>query len=603
MKAENKTIKKWFSELEHDEILVPSYQRNYVWSRRSAHQYLNALLKKIHPLGVFLLHHNDPLEKDKTFHLYSISREATFRPSQGDRYQLLLDGRQRLTTLWNYLSVKNQNSLCFFTYKNHNNEINFKDIGGFEIQVISTLEYKKRINESKKSDNRSELAMCAFPLHFLSPDLDACERIRTWVGMENLQKSDQDRLKDGINSLRTDILSKEIPFFLLPQTISRKNAINIFIRTNISSVKLTSFEIKCSEMEIYGDQNLRIFVKDIMSKLGEKFKMIYHSKNRNEDEQVNNTGDLILKITSVLRGDRPRDSYSDLEKESEEIEKNLGLIDLISHQKKITRGIKWTTAQMNDLRINEFHQLPSTIPFKVVPVIVDELPLKGEVRMHAKKMIIVYIWRSFLSDRYTKYANERLLIDCKILAQSFKAIKDPSPNQYFSNQYLESLLPEGMNAITDLKKLKWPSRGSMHSRAITLACIQGGAKDLITNDNLLNSTDETDVELHHIFPKKPLENIGVDADLALNAMYLCSKTNKEWGSSLPGDYLRGKYKDRNTELQTELEAFCIPYEIIMDATAEKFQHNPDGLRRLYEDFLTKREILINKKITKLTSIA
>jgi uncharacterized protein with ParB-like and HNH nuclease domain len=86
------------TEIENREIVVPEFQREYVWNRNQAKSLLHSLYYE-YPVGGLLFwkvnkKDSPPLKK------------ITFDPNDNDRINVILDGQQRLTAL--YLIIKGE---------------------------------------------------------------------------------------------------------------------------------------------------------------------------------------------------------------------------------------------------------------------------------------------------------------------------------------------------------------------------------------------------------------------------------------------------------------------------------------------------------------
>lgn len=85
---EVKTIQDLLSQISHDEILLPEFQRGYVWNQRQVRELMQSLYYK-HPTGHLLI-----------WHTYKPPLVRGTQATRDGHSLLLLDGQQRLTTLY-----------------------------------------------------------------------------------------------------------------------------------------------------------------------------------------------------------------------------------------------------------------------------------------------------------------------------------------------------------------------------------------------------------------------------------------------------------------------------------------------------------------------
>ena len=93
----DRSVLDWLKMADNGSIALPSFQRSYIWDNQRIANYLSALFED-KPTGIFLVletHNGKP---------HFVSR--ALKGSDADLTEvkeLLLDGQQRLTSLWNAL--------------------------------------------------------------------------------------------------------------------------------------------------------------------------------------------------------------------------------------------------------------------------------------------------------------------------------------------------------------------------------------------------------------------------------------------------------------------------------------------------------------------
>ena len=103
LEYKSRTVGAWLGMAERGELALPSFQRSYVWkSRQFIEDYVEAVFRN-RPTGVFLI-----LKTNGSPQLESRSlRGIDIDVASAD--ELLLDGQQRLTSLWQVLNGRTGN--------------------------------------------------------------------------------------------------------------------------------------------------------------------------------------------------------------------------------------------------------------------------------------------------------------------------------------------------------------------------------------------------------------------------------------------------------------------------------------------------------------
>lgn len=82
------TVQELLGQIDNKEILLPEFQRGYVWNKNQVRSYMQSLYRG-HPTGHFLI-----------WKTYKPSKTRGGNSSSNGHSQLLLDGQQRLTSLY-----------------------------------------------------------------------------------------------------------------------------------------------------------------------------------------------------------------------------------------------------------------------------------------------------------------------------------------------------------------------------------------------------------------------------------------------------------------------------------------------------------------------
>ena len=113
-KAQDRTLNVWFQKLQNGEIKLPRFQRYQAWDKRRITSLLETITYNL-PLGITLL-----LEVDEE---KFISRYLETAPKTGVKVnEHLLDGQQRLTSLWRSMHNNYENETFFIYIPEFDNE-------------------------------------------------------------------------------------------------------------------------------------------------------------------------------------------------------------------------------------------------------------------------------------------------------------------------------------------------------------------------------------------------------------------------------------------------------------------------------------------------
>ena len=551
MKTENRTIRLWLSRIDERALCLPRFQRDYVWETKHITGLLETIiLKESIPIGVFLV-----LETDSDKPVFT-PRHIDGEPVQSTCRELLLDGQQRLTALWEALHDKSE-----YRYYVEFDDNKLKSI---RRKIMESTEDIKFSQDPKRAFKKNK-----FPVRLLNP-LEESGVVDRWVDELSLDEDESAKVKKMIMEARENFSKRIIPYFKLPSTTKRDLAIETYERLNTNSVKLSNYYLAVAEMEKDTEQSLY----DVGNRLTEYVKDI---ANLETDE----IGELVLKIFCLIKGKTPSGSAY----------KKLPYNELSSKENAIFEGVEWTVNKLANLKIWRGSQLPTIVPLRVLPAL--HVEHKNDIdKPINNKIINRYLWHAFLTDRYSKQANQRLKEDFDDLKDFIKGAKKENSIRIFK---------ESAPDLQAIKEANWPqgTAKSIISRGILLVCCDGGAVTL--KDGMpLEKTNLDKRERHHIFPKS---RIGEGGNIAINCMLIPKDENQQFSNDLPGDYIAELIRNLKTPLPETnvveyLETHCLPKDIAKQLIQIKESNNSGGtdLKGKFEDFVEKRAGLVEEKI-------
>ena len=225
-------ISQILDKIDERQLLVPAFQREYVWDRENAKELISSLIKD-YPTGTMLTWEtNKPPE---------LKGDDKYNPKQGN-VKIILDGQQRITTL--YILMRGKIPPYYKEYEITN------DITPLRVN-IETLE----LQYYKKSTMDKE------PLWVPIIDIFT-DKIKTKHIFDKLEnKMDEKeifleqfhRLDDNFHKIQK-IPDREFKEQEVPTNSGIKTAIDIFYRVNAGGVNLTEAELALAQISGYWPQ-------------------------------------------------------------------------------------------------------------------------------------------------------------------------------------------------------------------------------------------------------------------------------------------------------------------------------------------------------------
>lgn len=555
METRSRNIQRWMDDVKCGAIRLPRFQREEVWTSEHVKNFLWAILQD-RPLGVFLVLEVDGNQQPfKTLPLAGA-------PDNGEPCkQHLLDGQQRLTALWKSFNNNHDSHVFFVTFDRSSNE--FGETG---VEAVS----KRGRDKERIGKPLEEFEKGWVPIEILAPGEEGLMRSYNWCEAVSLDEFRKRKISMFVQKLRERMIEAIIPYLSLPQSTSPTEAIQIFIETNRSSVRLSDFDIAVAQMESKTEESLREMIDDLTKKVP-----VIESL-----EGSNTVGDLVLKVQCILENKKP--TYGNY--------RTLDFDVFKTNWDNIVNGIKWATELLEDMLIWDSQRLPSSVPLRVLPALYCHIPQTGTDHAKAIRLIKKYLWWSFLTDRYERQANDRLKEDFDTLVDVLQGNKDESDVPVFKCH---------KPTKEDIKAAGWPTARGILSRAILVACSLGGAKDIASNRPLRKGRK---LDHHHVFPKGVLKTNKKDPNLALNCMLLEPLTNKEWAKKWPGDYLiemvnasGNSWPSPEREVENRLETHLLPAQNLIP-----IKEIPKAdIGKPYDTFLDSRAKQVMMRIKKL----
>jgi hypothetical protein len=520
MEARNRSLPDWLTRIRTHQIVLPRFQRFEAWGYGQVENLLNTVLQGLPSGAVLTLE----VGNEELFR----SRPIVTAPEAGEKVtEHLLDGQQRLTSLWRSLNNSYEDRLYLIKLES--------DEEASTPQVISVGRYEKKgLRYPLWADQANELwKRKLLPIHLMRPDAE--KEAKDWAKAAGADSDAIIEILETINFIRNKFSVYNIPFLSLPVTTKPEVALNVFIQMNTSSSPLTAFDIVVAQLEAATGKSLHGYIEEL----------------KRETNHINRFGSIeetVLAVAALLDGKVPSKSTYLSREFSNSFEENWPQIKV---------GIKKALSFLADEKIYDSRRLPTEVVMSVISALwagaPEGLDKGGEARMIIRK----YIWRSFFTDRYDRSTNTRSFADYKEL---IKLIAEENGTPEIFN---EALYP--ISQAEDLLVTAWPTRKDRLARAILAISLKAGGFDFADSapasyENIQNR------EYHHIFPKSWLENRNYkdhEINRALNCALISWRTNRNISAKTPSEYVAERMEKSSLgeeEVRRRLESHLVPIE-------------------------------------------
>jgi hypothetical protein len=519
--------------IDENQLFVPAFQREYVWTRDDAKQLIDSLIKE-YPTGTMLTWETANPPELKGPHKYNEKQGAV---------KLLLDGQQRVTTL--YMLIRGEIP-PYYTAPEIMNDT--RDLF-VQLETLELSYYMKTRMENSP--------LWANITHVFQRKVRARDVVRTLEDKgETVTRQREDRIDDNTRAIE-NILAREFPEQTIPVKASIREAIDIFYKVNASGVALTDAELALAQICGYWPQARDRFKDKLaaLEKEGYVFKLdfivyvllgcLYH------------LGSDMKKLHDAENGETIRAAWDRLEKQ---------VLDYV----------------VNLMRTNAFvdHTDEINSPYALVPIIVYCFGKNGTHLTDAEiRKMVKWFFYSQVRTRYVGQLPQKLDRDLRTVAESpqpfdalLQVIAEENRLEILSTEFVGRAIQHPLFSM-----VRWylKSRGAV--------CFTTGMS------LRRNMGSKYQLERDHIFPYSKLKEVGYGegnrvkyalAQELTNRAFLTQVANRGKSAAHAADYL-AEVKQR---FPRALELQCIPE----DPELWKIEN--------YEQFLEERRKMLAKHL-------
>lgn len=531
-KPDNKSIIEIIHMVDRDEICLPDFQRELVWSPKQMAKLIESIIRQ-YPIGI-LIFLNAKIEH--TFGKRSFRETKRFDPKY-----YVIDGQQRIDTIWKFLKYPSNfephDTLESKTdepkYRGKNYKIYFdisqdinrlpSDTDKYDFIRAEITENDEKTNYSYQGENK------IIPVEFIMNK----RFVNKWFknALKNVSIRTKNRYKRNITNARNRIKSYLCNVEIVKDKLSPEDHYNIFQLLNTAGTELTLFDLLVAKLNPLGIDLRRMWKES---------KKDFHTI---EEYDIDPT--YLLRIVSLIGDEKdkietPTCTQKDLKLLYERYEKDLEGKRYFKEDWE--DACKYLEKTMHKFKDNYGVYNKKYIPYS--PMIITmasimwwfekykDYPQKYK-RTFDKKLKKWYLG-SILNKSYESRTTNRISEHYKELKKwfSFGSKKVPTAINYRCSKKDITRIIENIESTAD-------------ARYKAIICIplmdNRHAKDIYSYEYL----HDNKLHDHHVYPKGFLKENGVDivnekktVDNIVNRMLITETTNHEIRKKSPYEYLK-----------------------------------------------------------------
>lgn len=534
--SKNISLSEYLSEVENRNILVPQFQRNFVWSKGQMVKLAASLLKG-YPIGSFLLMQETGVYSSRYITGFESDDDNNkAKISNNANALLILDGQQRTTSIYQIFYGKGEYRF-FIDFKKFTEDImhtaNDKLSGTIEDNLEDWIIVFKVNDHSKKNPGNNpdtQRSYGLFPLELIFNGGD--QGYSTWL--DNYCMSNSLNSNKQIDNNKFSFLSKCKEIFIkkLIENLTSYQASEIVIDKN------TSPNVICTIFETINSTGQPLTVLDLLN--AKCYPEDFYLREQLEELYTKN------------------DLFADFNDKNDSIGlalvRTIGLICKRSCKKSDILSL--TAFDIKNQWNNASSYLDSALKY-----IKNNYGVLG-IQYFPYKDMLPAIAIILASDKFTNNPANRRKLDRWYWSVVFSGYFDnatETKNGRSVKEFLgtekdkgwlddDRLVPDIINNqayIDDLSNNldSLSSTRSAQYKAILNLFILNGARDFYVDRKEIFSLKESEIEDHHIFPKKFLKSNGIKdhaANTILNRTLISKQANSKIKDTQPAFYFNDK---------------------------------------------------------------
>jgi hypothetical protein len=480
-------------------IRLPEFQRNFNWVISLRRALLDSI-QKGYPVGtLLLLEVGDAEESPFGERLFSGAPPPT-KPAE----LLVLDGQQRLSTCFAALSPTTERMFCIDL------SALFDNTGGKPRQPVDFGDFIVVRNRPTHVQNLL-YNKNLLPFEFLT-DRDALrEKLATFRAnlMKNPGTEEFGKFVETYLEGYVDVFfDYRFPAVVLPSDLDVEAVANVFTQINTSGLKLSAFDLCVATLYKKGVNLHELWAT---------------ARQTDEVSAFDQDGTNLLQTVALLTGKPPKKAA---------LVKNITEADINSYWHEAVGGLKSAGALLSSIGIPDRAAVPydALVPPLAAALARTPEPKTPPDREALRRKVGRWVQQSAFLQLYNEGTDVKQAAHYPMVLAWFGGGDDPS---FLSD--------------TVVWQVSWDhlSRSGARYRAIVAFLNEAAPRDLIQTDKHLGLglPDRTLAQLHHIFPRAYLRDLGYDPkqiELALNITFLTADSNNFISNRAPSVYIEDR---------------------------------------------------------------
>ena len=568
-----KTVLSWMNDMYFGALALTDFQRSRVWENKLVERYLKAILTG-QPTGTLLM-----VEPGEGLNGRAIDGNDA---DISEATTLILDGQQRLTSLWHGLTNAGDRSYY----------IKVNDIEGVDLQIHDVFSRPK--TDAAYATVAMQYSNNVIPIQVLYDPPDnppiVASRLEDWCVEALPDSGPASTLRRAIEQKLRGPLEQYVIWYAKFTGIGADEAVKIFVESNLSSVRIKAFDLAVARaVQIRSDIKFRLRVASFR----DQNDRVKHYFSQDQDRWIPDIGEYLLKTACLKIGKSPKDA--NFEKAVEYL-----FDDGTTNADAVEESLNSALQFLEDHGVPTKDFIPRVPPIYVIAALQSDLDsLHVTLRAQGLRLIIKYYWWSFFSDRYSSQANDKLHQDYLALRHDLQWLQQNGELQSTAPIFDEAPLTTADQLIQ--RRLAFRAKSPL-GRAITALSLDNRAKDWVTGEEFTPSTvreleSENQLDRHHVFPRKALTQ-GEGAlrrtspfiNHGVNIVLLSKRGNINLGGSEPDVYLHGVLQGdpqlTHQGLENRINSHIAPYGVLREQGG--------SIRERFEEFLRCRAKMLTQ---------
>jgi hypothetical protein len=567
------------------EVMLPDFQRNFVWERQSIEELIESILENIF-IGTFLIL-NTSSEMNPFKCIFIQGAEEVNPKIEAKPTILILDGQQRLTAL--FYAIYSPNNLLRFTGRLYSFFIDLQKLSedNFDEAVFSKPKnegfYKSLLNGENSFNIQRLKEEKIIPMTYFQ-DIPVFNE--TWYEYfrDLFDRDTAQKVKSYLDRIfYYDVITLSLQQYF---NVQPDKIVMLFERLNRTGIKLSTYDLLVAR-----------FYKFI--KLREEWERLFDDNNGYHN----------IKKLASNNVDKTSVPFSFIQALALSKDKSIKDRDLIKLDSQTLNKQEWD--RVVDIAENKVlnklfergsygigENVGKWLPYSTI--IIPYLAFHLKYAHPDMEKINMWYWSVVFSESYSGSTESEIMKDFREVSKWFN---DDSAVPEVVKDFREQIQKNGFK-LKNVKRV-----GSSLYKGVFNLLMMNNPLDFFEPENIAYN----ELNDHHIFPRNFLKDIEAESDIVLNRTLIFDKTNKIISNNSPADYLKEmieiqmknkkiSYKEAENKVKKILENHFINEEMfeIMRETSKNLPK--EKIKQNFEKFIDMREKLIVVKIKTLIGL-